>query len=123
MKRVKCDGVGDDNGFFEMGAEEGLSAVQPIVMRDGRTKPHYGLLREPVEEVTKAVLFEDCGSTQDWKDNLNIGVAACAAYRPTLRQHCRFWRNDALEAAAKVCERYGQHDAARDIRALMDKGA
>jgi hypothetical protein len=33
MKRIECEGVGDNNGFFEIGAEEGLSAVEPVVRR------------------------------------------------------------------------------------------
>ncbi len=32
MKRVECEGVGDNNGFFEAGAEEGLPALQPAVI-------------------------------------------------------------------------------------------
>lgn len=35
-----------------------------------------------------------------------------------LRQEASFWRNDAFENAAKICERYESHDAARDIRHL-----
>ncbi|MDP2505423.1 hypothetical protein [Oceanobacter sp. 3_MG-2023] len=77
------------------------------------------LLREPVEDVTKAILFEDCGSTEGWQDNTELGEAACKAYRSTLFRHCQFWRNDALEAAAKIAERYGQINVANDIRALI----
>lgn len=35
--------------------------------------------REIVEAITKAILFEDCGSTEDWQDNLNLGKAAIRA--------------------------------------------
>ena len=37
-----------------------------------------------VEPVTKAVLFDDCGNTVDWKDNTNIGIAVVNAIRPHL---------------------------------------
>lgn len=33
-----------------------------------------------------------------------------------LRHEASFWRDDAFENAAKICERYEAHDAARDIR-------
>lgn len=29
-----------------------------------------------IEAVTKAILFEDCGNTEDWRDNINLGQAA-----------------------------------------------
>ena len=34
-----------------------------------------------VETVTKAILFEDCGNTADWEDNIDLGMAAIKAYR------------------------------------------
>lgn len=73
------------------------------------------LLSNHIEAVTKAILFEDCGNTQDWSDNTNLGAAAIRAYRPAVQA----WRNDALESAAKIAERYEQFDAATDIRALI----
>ena len=73
------------------------------------------LLRDHVEMVTKAILFEDCGNTRDWQDNIDLGRAAITAYRPAVQ----VWRNDALEAAAKIAERYGQICVANDIRALI----
>lgn len=32
-----------------------------------------------VEAVTKAIMFEDCGSAEDWQENTNLGVAAIKA--------------------------------------------
>lgn len=32
-----------------------------------------------VEAVTKAILFEDCGNTEGWEDNTNLGLAAVRA--------------------------------------------
>ena len=34
-----------------------------------------------VVAVTKAILFEDCGSTEDWQENMELGRAAVTAYR------------------------------------------
>ena len=34
-----------------------------------------------IEAVTKAILFEDCGNTEDWRDNTDLGEAAIKAYR------------------------------------------
>lgn len=31
-------------------------------------------------KVTKAILLEDCGSTEGWEENLNLGVAVCKAW-------------------------------------------
>ena len=73
------------------------------------------LLRDHVEAVTKAILFEDCGNTQDWQDNTELGEAAIRAYRPVVQA----WRNDALESAAKIAERYAQTDVAAEIRKLL----
>ncbi len=70
---------------------------------------------EQVEIVTRSILFADCGADMDWQDNLHLGEAAIKAYRPIV-QH---WRNDALEAAAKIAERYGVGDAAYDIREMI----
>lgn len=41
-----------------------------------------------------------------------------ASHEPSARQTAAFWRDDAFENAAKICERYEAHDAARDIRHL-----
>lgn len=40
---------------------------------------------ELVEAVTKAILFEDCGSTADWRDNTDLGKAAIRAYATAVR--------------------------------------
>lgn len=40
---------------------------------------------ELVEAVTKAILFEDSGSTADWRDNTNLGQAAIRAYATAVR--------------------------------------
>ena len=37
-----------------------------------------------VEKVTKAILFADCGSTEDWQDNLYLGEAVLQALVPHL---------------------------------------
>lgn len=34
---------------------------------------------EALEAVTKAILFEDCGSTEGWEENTNLGLAAIRA--------------------------------------------
>lgn len=31
-----------------------------------------------VYEITKKIMFEDCGNTADWKDNINLGEAVVA---------------------------------------------
>lgn len=36
---------------------------------------------ELIEKVTKAILFQDSGSTEDWEANSDLGEAAIAAYR------------------------------------------
>lgn len=50
-----------------------------------------------VEAVTKAILFQDSGSTEDWEANDDLGQAAIAAYHEALAQtadarltHCRW---------------------------------
>lgn len=42
-----------------------------------------------VEAVTKAILFEDCGNAEDWKDNVDLGKAAIRAYRMCLPSYRR----------------------------------
>jgi len=47
-----------------------------------------------------------------------------AKYQRTLRlrrerEDAKPWRNDAFETAARIADRYGCADAARDIRALI----
>lgn len=42
------------------------------------------LLLSLVEPITKAVLFDDCGDTLDWKGNTGIGIAAVNAIRPAI---------------------------------------
>lgn len=44
-----------------------------------------------IEAVTKAILFEDTGSTESWEDNLNLGEAAvrvCDARNPPRCSYC-----------------------------------
>lgn len=38
------------------------------------------------------------------------------------REESRFWRNDALEKAASIADRYDQPDVANDIRKMIDNG-
>lgn len=42
------------------------------------------LLSSLIEPITKAVLFDDCGNTVDWEENINIGIAAVGAIRAAL---------------------------------------
>lgn len=54
-----------------------------------------------VEELTKAVLFEDCGNTTDWQENLNLGRAIL----PILHRERASARSDAYaEATPLVAE-------------------
>jgi hypothetical protein len=58
--------------------------------------------RGEVEAVTKAILFAECGSTEDWEENTELGQAAIKAYRPFLNM----WRNDAIDKAAHIAKQY-----------------
>lgn len=34
-----------------------------------------------IEKVARAILFEDCGSSEGWENNLNLAIAAIKAMR------------------------------------------
>ena len=50
---------------------------------------------------------------------LNVNVVL-ERMRRAERERIQKWRNDALEAAAHIADRYGQGDVATDIRAMIE---
>ncbi|AQZ99360.1 hypothetical protein B5M06_14975 [Comamonas kerstersii] len=53
-------------------AQQGVQAAAPV---------------DAVEAVTKAILFEDAGSTYDWESNTNLGLAAIKAHGAMDAEH------------------------------------
>jgi hypothetical protein len=43
-------------------------------------------LMKLIEPITRAIVFEDCGNTSDWKDNTNLGIAVARALKPHIWQ-------------------------------------
>ncbi len=68
MKQIDCEGVGDNNGFFEATAEAGLSSVERLVMRDAEVTPER--MREKAEALWQ--MLDDISTAGDmFKPDLN----------------------------------------------------
>lgn len=75
----------DSDQAARMGAADDLRTVHTFLQRYGQAPAASAEPVELVEAVTKAILFEDSGSTADWRDNTNLGQAAIRAYATAVR--------------------------------------
>lgn len=59
--------------------KEKLKEAQSVLVELDLKVIDYKSKLEKIEKVTKAILFESDGNTEDWEQNTNLGVAALKA--------------------------------------------
>jgi len=71
MKRIECEGVGDNDGFFEIGAEVGVSETACCSTRDEVIDRLRGQLQNCVNYLERAKRHSHRGAYDDAIESAN----------------------------------------------------